>query len=291
MSESPPARSWGFGVIVLFIILPLIFGSVLTLLIPQPIIGTIRLGDAIDADSAKDVIAQIIYARNHSEVRAVVLILDSPGGTVTHTEAVYMELAALRKAKPIVTVVEGMAASGAYYIAVNTDYIFATPSSIIGNIGVITTLPPTPVIDENVYSTGPYKLWGSPRDETFRKMEMLKQGFFNAVKLGRRSALKLSDDVILSGQIWSGSDAVRVGLIDELGSQGSAIEKAASIALIRNYQVESLHKLAGLPTPSQVVFPLFGSQQTPQPASVQNSAYPKEPGIYYLYIPMMESKP
>ena len=79
-------------------ILPaLVIGILLSLLIPKPVIGVIRLNDAIYAATAKDLIAQIDYARDDPNIKAVVLILDSPGGTVVDTEAVYLELARLRK--------------------------------------------------------------------------------------------------------------------------------------------------------------------------------------------------
>ncbi len=114
----------------------LIIGILLSLLIPKPVIGVIRLNDAIYAQTANDLIAQITYAREHPEVRAVVLVLDSPGGTVVDTEAVYMELSRLRQSKPVVTWVSGMAASGAYYLSSGTDYVVAVPSSEVGNVGV-----------------------------------------------------------------------------------------------------------------------------------------------------------
>src|SRR5512140_1269357 len=127
----------------------LVIGILLSLLVPKPVIGVIRLNDAIYAATAKDLIAQIGYARDDPSVKAVVLILDSPGGTVVDTEAVYLELARLRRTKPVVTWVSGMAASGAYYLSVGTDYILAVPSSEVGNVGVIGYLPSSPMILEN----------------------------------------------------------------------------------------------------------------------------------------------
>ena len=100
-------------------------------------VGLINLNTSIDAYSAKDLITQIDYARTHPEVRAVILVLDSPGGTVADTEAVYLEILKLRKTKPVVASINSMAASGAYYLTVGTDYAFAKPTSLVGNIGVI----------------------------------------------------------------------------------------------------------------------------------------------------------
>ncbi|HNN14811.1 MAG TPA: ATP-dependent Clp protease proteolytic subunit, partial [Anaerolineales bacterium] len=98
---------------LLWVAIPLILGILISTLIPKPIIGVIRLEDAIYSFTAQNMIKQIQYAIDHPEVRAVVLVFDSPGGTVVDTEAVYMELTRLRAMKPVVTAVNGMAASGA----------------------------------------------------------------------------------------------------------------------------------------------------------------------------------
>ncbi len=124
--------------------------------------------------------------------------MNSPGGTVTDTESVYREMLALKKVKPVVTVIEGMSASGGYYVASASDYIFAKASSEIGNIGVIGTQPQAPTVYEDIYSTGPYKMWGMPRDSFSRELEMLKQGFLQAVKLGRGDRLNMPDEMILT---------------------------------------------------------------------------------------------
>lgn len=257
----------------------LVIGILLSLLVPKPVIGVIRLNDAIYAATAKDLIAQIGYARDDPSVKAVVLILDSPGGTVVDTEAVYLELARLRRTKPVVTWVSGMAASGAYYLSVGTDYILAVPSSEVGNVGVIGYLPSSPMILENTISTGPYKLWGSPRDTTVREIEMIKQGFFQAVRLGRGDRLKVGPEVVLRGQIWPASEALRMGLIDRLGSETDAYEEAARRAHLWHYQATSLRPLAVTET-LPLAFGFFLKTE----AGVQ-LPYPSEPGLYMLYMP------
>jgi len=290
--------------ILLWIALPLIIGVLIAAAVPKPVIGLIHLNDAIYSYSAQDMIAQINYAREHPEVRAVVLVMDSPGGTVADTEAVYLELLRLRQAKPIVTSVGSMAASGAYYLSVGSDYIFAKPivtsvgsmaasgayylsvgsdyifakpTSEIGNIGVIGYLPPSPIIFEDIISTGPYKLWGSPRDTYVREMEMIKQGFYQAVRLGRGGRLEVGPETILRGQIWPGSEALRMGLIDALGAESDAVAKAAELARVGHYQAADLYDLAGVQSSSSAFF-----YQSPEGITMP---YPKEPGLYLLYIP------
>ncbi len=263
--------------ILLWIALPLIVGVLIAAAIPRPVIGIIHLDTAIDSYSASDMIAQIDYARQHSEVRAVVLMVDSPGGTVADTESVYMELLRLRQAKPVVTSIGTMAASGAYYLSVGTDYIIANPTSIVGNIGVIGTMPESPTIFEGLVSTGPYKLWGEPRDTFQREMEMVKQGFYQAVTLGRGDRLTIGPQVVLTGRIWLGSEAQRIGLIDALGPQSDAITMAAHLAHIGNYQVADLAALAGIQSSSYSFF-----VQSPDGVTLP---YPNQTGIFLLYIP------
>jgi protease-4 len=287
MNESAHSKSWGFGVWLLVVIIPLITGLLLSLFIPQPVIGTIYLNDAIYSTTATDMTSQIRYARDHPEIKAVILVLNTPGGTVTDTESVYMEITRLRQVKPVISVVEGMAASGGYYLLSGTDYAFAKPSSEVGNIGVINYLPPSPAVLEDVYSTGPYKLWGEPRDTSMREMEMLKQGFYSAVTLGRGSRLKVSPEVILRGQIYPGTEALRMGLIDELGSVSLAYEKAAKLTRISNYRIEDLRNLSGVPTPPTNSLPL-GFFRTKDGVS---TGYPNNPGVYMLYIPNAEGQP
>jgi len=118
--NSENIRTW-----LLWLVLPLVIGLIIASSIPQPVVGIIRLDDAIYPYTARDMIQQIHSAMDNPQVRAVVLAFDSPGGTVVDTEDVYMELARLHAKKPIVTAVNGMAASGAYYLSSGTDYIYA----------------------------------------------------------------------------------------------------------------------------------------------------------------------
>ncbi|MBL8051514.1 MAG: S49 family peptidase [Anaerolineales bacterium] len=267
----------------LWIAIPLIVGLIIaSSIVPKPVVGVIRLEDAIYGYSAQNMIKQIQYASEHPEVRAVVLVFESPGGTVVDTEAVYIELTKLREKKPVVTAVNAMAASGAYYLSANTDYIYVKPTSLIGNIGVISYLPPSPFIIEDIITTGPYKLWGSPRDSDMRQVEMIKQGFFEAVNLGRGDKLTAGPETIFSGQIWIGIDAVRLGIADALGGEAEAAAKAAELAKIANYDVIDLSSLAGVnlggipfffQSPDGIIYP-----------------YPNEAGIYLLYIPPLPVK-
>jgi protease-4 len=267
---------------LLWIVLPLLLGVFAASNIPQPVVGIIHLDDAIYSYTASDLIAQIDYAREHNEIKAVVLALNSPGGTVVDTEAVYLELERLRAVKPVVTSVNGMAASGAYYLAVGTDYIYAKPTSEVGNVGVIGYLPPVPFIYEDIISTGPYKLWGSPRDAYLREIEMIKQVFYEAVSLGRGDALKVGPEIVLRGQLWTGAEAVEMGIIDAIGTENDAVAKAVELAHLRNYGTADLYDLSGLQTAYAGLFFQANSAGVSLP-------YPNKPGLYLLFIPPLPS--
>jgi protease-4 len=268
--------------ILLWIVLPLVIGLLISAAIPRPVIGEIYLNTAIDADSARNLIAQIDYARQHPEIRALVLIVDSPGGTVADTESVYQELQSLRKTKPVITSVGAMSASGAYYLSSATDYIIADPTSEVGNIGVIGNLPNSPAIFDSIVSTGPYKMWGESRDAYLREMEMIKQGFYQAVELGRGKRLKVGPEVILTGRIWPGTEALRLGLIDALGSQTDAIEKAARMVHIYHYHVIDLIGPASVQAYTSGFF-----YKSPNGITLP---YPDKTGIFLLYVPPVPSE-
>ncbi len=286
MAEEKSPKKWGPWQIILVFILPLILGLIFSLFIPRPKIGVIYFSDEIYNYTANELITQIRFATSNANIRAVVIVIDSPGGTVTDTEAIYMELNRLREHKPVVLMVQGMAASGAYYMASATDYIICEPSALIGNVGVIRYMPSTPSVSEGEYSTGPYKLWGGPGETFIREMDLMKQGFLQAVKLGRGERLKASDDTILRGQIWPGSVALELGLVDELGSQSRAFEKAAELSFISHYQIVDLRDESGLPE-AVVYYPYYVAPVTNQ----EQNTFPVDAGFYFLYIPSLEQLP
>ncbi|NCP86721.1 MAG: hypothetical protein CO094_12985 [Anaerolineae bacterium CG_4_9_14_3_um_filter_57_17] len=280
MNEKQPLFTWeNARAILLWAVLPLVAGLLIAAaLLPQPQIGIIRLSTQIDPVSASDLLKQLDYVRQHPEIRGVVLVLDSPGGTVADTEAVYMEMLKVRQQTPIVASINLMAASGAYYLSVGSDYIFCKPTSDVGNIGVIGYTPPAPSLVDGIVSTGPYKLFGFERDQYVRQIEAVKQGFASAVKLGRGAALKAEMSEVLSGKLWPGMEAVRLGLADALGTESDAIEKAAQLAGVRNPKVVEIYPLAIYDAP--VSSPFYGVS----PDGVTLTT-PAKAGLYLLYIP------
>ncbi len=263
----------------LIFIIPLIIGIMIACFVPRPVIGVIQIRDEIDTKMSIRIIEEIEYARSHPEIKAVVLILDSPGGTINDTELIYLELLKLRETKPVVTMVEGLSASGSFYLSMGTDYIFSNPSARIGNVGVIGTLPSSPMVLEETISTGPYKLFGNQREGYTRFIELIKESFYQVVELGRGDRLKLSKEEILRGELYPASEAVKIGLIDEVGPQSSAVTKAAQLAHIAHYKtIDITEAVASENVEEESSFFILDENGV-------STGYPKKSGIYLLYIP------
>ena len=265
---------------LLIFIIPFIIGIIIACLIPRPVIGIIQIRDEIDTKMSIRVIKEIDYARSHPEIKAVVLILDSPGGTINDTELIYLELLKLRETKPVITMVEGLSASGSFYLSMGTDYIFSNPSARIGNVGVIGTLPSSPMVLEETISTGPYKLFGNQREGYTRFIELIKESFYQVVEFGRGDRLKLSKEEILRGELYPASEAAKAGLIDEVGPQSSAVDKAAQMAHIAHYKTLNLTEAVASEKAAKEESSFFLLDE-----NGVSTGYPKESGIYLLYIP------
>ena len=230
-----------------WIVLPLLLGAALAyLLVPAPQIGLIRFQDMIWTGSGAYLAELLERAQEDPRIRAVVLQIDSPGGEVTATEEIYYRLLELRRHKPLVVTVDNMAASGGYYVAAAADHIYAKPASMVGNVGVISFLPPADerrFADEDYVSTGPFKFSGGSRGDYMRQIELSKLGFLEAVFAQREDRLRLDRESLSSGEIFMGLQALRLGLIDELGANSEAVRKAAELAHLRNYEVVEVDSL------------------------------------------------
>jgi len=181
-------------------------------------------------------------------IEAILLRIDSPGGTVAASQEIAMEVA--RVQKPIVASVGDVAASGAYWIASQCDVIVATPSSAIGSIGVIMQIPNYEGLMEilgvefTVLTKGEFKDAGSPyRSLTATEMAMLDedmdfvyQMFIEGVAEGRGLDVKDVEEMA-TGWVWSAAQAQGLGLVDELGTYQDGLDAAADIAGLDSYEV------------------------------------------------------
>jgi protease-4 len=271
------------GLVVLLIILPLCLGYRLSLaLIPVPQVAVIRIEGDIWGFYTDYISQALEEVGNDPAVRAVVLDIVSPGGEVSASEGLYFDVLKLRERKPVIVSIDEMAASGAYYIASAADLIYAKPGSAVGNIGVISVLPSDDMIDEQLITTGPFKLSGGPQVAYIRQMETLKQTFLAAIMAQRADRLRVGPEVLSRGEIYLGIQAQQMGLIDALGSQAEAVAAAAQMARVRRYEV--VDRTPWLPG---YLFWYAFEPGDSSPRTAATVAAPPEylpPGIYYRYV-------
>ena len=206
----------------------------------KPKIGVIDLPFVVITDDSEFVIGEFLsYARKDDSIKAVVIRMSSPGGGAASSERLYFETRRLREEKPVVIAMDGMVASGGYMMAMGANYTYAQSASLIGNVGVIAlagSMIPRP-LPEAIVSTGPYKLSGASRRDWIGLVNELKDSFAHMVISERGDRLRLTEEELTEGRLYAGVDAVRFGLVDEIGGGADAMEKAAELAGIANYGI------------------------------------------------------
>ncbi len=251
-------------------------------LISQPKVGVIRLSYDIFSDTAYEITEQLDYAREHDDIKAVALIINSPGGSAAFSEELYLAVLNTRKQIPVIASIDLLAASGAYYMAAAANEIYAKPTSNVGSVGVISFLPTEVYIEEDLLTTGPYKAFGGTRDGSVRQIERAKFAFLEAVAVGRGERLQISLEDLSRAEIYTGVQAWEFGLVDDLISTEEAIDRAADMAGIKNYEVVELYPL----TFDIDAEYFFGSYQ-PEPLDAQKLWQPPTnwpAGLYYRHI-------
>ena len=196
--------------------------------------GEIADGEPANADSLID---SLDSAFENSDSKAVILAINSPGGSPVQADLVNREIWRLRAKypkKPIYAVISDMGASGAYYVAVAANRIYVNPSSLVGSIGVIMPGYGVPGlmqklgVEDRTLTAGAHKNLLSPtrpvnpeeREHVQGVLDAVHRQFIAAVKAGRGSRLK-NDPDMFSGYFWSGDQAIALGLADDVGSVDS----------------------------------------------------------------------
>ncbi len=194
--------------------------------------------------------AQIRQARLDPKIKAVILRVNSPGGSVSASELIRAELAALRAAhKPLVVSMGGMAASGGYWISTPANYIVASPSTLTGSIGIFgvintfqNSLASIGVHTDGV-ATSPLadvSLTKALPPEFSQMMQInIENGYKTFIDLVATSRHKTPEQVdqIAQGHVWIGLDAKSNGLVDQLGDFDDAVKKAAELAKLKTWQL------------------------------------------------------
>ena len=206
----------------------------------QPKIGVIDIPFTVITDDSTFVISEYLtYAREDDSIKGVVIKITSPGGGAASSERLYRETERLAQEKPVVLVMYGLVASGGYMMSMGATHSYAQTSSLVGNVGVVSFQDPlVPPLDrESLLITGPYKGAGFSRDQWFESLEDLKEAFAQVVISERGDRLRITKEELTEGRLYTGVDAVRLGLADELGGDSDAMEKAADLAGISNYSL------------------------------------------------------
>ncbi len=204
---------------------------------------------------AEDLLRELRQLRDNSQVRAVVVRINSPGGVVGPAQEIHQALRRIREGgKPVVASLGAVAASGGYYIAVAADRIYANPGTLTGSIGVIMQLPNLEQllkkvgVDYVVVKAGQYKDLGNIARAMTPEERRVVQGllddvhaqFIAAVAEGRRMD-RAQVAQVADGRVFSGTQAKALGMVDELGGLEDAVNAAA--------------RLAGLAVPPAVIPP------------------------------------
>lgn len=194
----------------------------------------------------------LIEARKDKNVKAIVLRIDSPGGSALTSDLIWREIELTKKVKPVVVSMGNYAASGGYYIACNANKIFAENNTITGSIGVFGVLPNMTQLatkvgiyteqvktNENAAEYSPFV----PMDEKFKavtqeSVEHVYKTFVSHVAAGRKMTVAQVDS-IGQGRVWSGSQALKIGLVDKIGGLDDAIKEAASLAKTKKYSTQN----------------------------------------------------
>ena len=213
-------------------------------------------GEIVYGEGNKETIGQEIMIealeeiQNDDRIKGVVLRINSPGGSALASELILRKLVTTKSTKPLVVSLGDVAASGGYYIACMGDEIIAESSTITGSIGVFGALPNARGlankwgINAEQVATHPNAVGYSvfePLSESFRKVttesiEKVYNTFVKRVAKGRGLTYEQVNK-IAQGRVWSGLDAKKIGLVDDLGGLDKALERTASLAKISEYNV------------------------------------------------------
>lgn len=219
------------GLVVGVALAPVAFG----LLQGSGTVAVVEVDGMLTADSVEPIEADLAAIREDPSIGAVVLKVNSPGGTVSGSERLYLAVQRTATEVPVVASVQETGASGAYYGLLPSDEVFVLPSSIVGSVGVVGPQPqPTRPQDSrsgvNKQSTDP--------DHLRRVIETMKRGFVGSVVKHRGDAIEMDRGQIASAEVYPGIQAVDNGFADRVGTVEDAVSAAADRAGYDSVSVE-----------------------------------------------------
>lgn len=234
--------------------------------------------------------AALRLLESDSAIKAVVIRVDSPGGSAVASDEIYQSIKKFAAEKPVVVLMGDTAASGGYYISSAASYIIANPATVTGSIGVITEITDVQGLmkklglEQETYKSGAFKdLLSSTRKRTPEEQKMIQKlldityGLFvtrvaEGRKIERSKALELAD-----GKIYSGKEAQQLGLVDAIGHQDDAFDKAKELAGIKEATFVDVSTKSFLEL-------LFSQVKSANPLSaLLPDLLLSRPGVKYLY--------
>ena len=201
--------------------------------------------------TTKETLTDLQKLRKDDDVKAVVIRVNSPGGSAYASEQIWHEIQLLRAEKPVVISMGAMAASGGYYISCGANEIFAEPMTLTGSIGIFGMIPDASellteklglsfdVVKTNAMSD--FGAMGRPfnANESAKLQSYINRGYelFTGRVAGGRGMAQDSVKAIAEGRVWTGEQALKIGLVDKLGNLDDAVKAAAKLAEIEDYTV------------------------------------------------------
>lgn len=217
--------------------------------------GSIGGGEGDETSIGSEGISKAIRkARNDSSVKAIVFRVNSPGGSALASDVILREIKLAREVKPVVASMGDYAASGGYYIACAADTILSNPTTLTGSIGVFGIIPEFSSMLKNKFGITIDRVMTnkhadyisvtrpmSPYEEQMmtRSIERIYSVFTGHVAEGRNMTMEAVDN-IGQGRVWSGTEGLSIGLVDNLGGLKEAIQVAANMANLEDYRITSL---------------------------------------------------
>lgn len=256
--------------------------------------GEIMSGEGDDETIGSERISRAIRkARSDDKVKAIVLRINSPGGSALASDVIWRETVLAKKSKPVIVSMGDLAASGGYYIACAADSIFAQPNTITGSIGVFGIIPNMQKFFNNKLGitfdgvkTGQFADLGSisrpltDGEKMIIQLEVNKtyDTFTKKVADGRKKSQTYINS-IGQGRVWSGTEALKIGLVDRLGSIDDAIASAAKKAKIKDF------KIVDYPSQVDPISALFDKSGD----KVKSYFVKRELGDNFMYYEQMKS--
>ena len=257
--------------------------------------GQIQDGEGDDSTIGSTTLSKAIReARENKKVKAIVMRVNSPGGSALASEVIRREVELAKAEKPFIISMGSYAASGGYWISTEGDYIFADPTTLTGSIGVFGTIPnakkflnETVGLTFDVVKTNKNADFGSLTEPLTDYQKELMQKYvgntyndFTALVARTRGLRQSYVDSIGQGRVWAGADAIEIGLVDELGGLDKAIAYAAEKANLTDYSLKDYPKQKDM-----MEMLLSGSVQEPYTKALLK----KKLGKNYTYIETVEN--